>query len=476
MATSGSARTPSDPRPPTGRLVAAVVPGTLLNPLNSSMIVLALVEIERHYGAGLAAATWLISGFYLAASVSMPLMGRLADRFGARRVFVSGLALVCAVSLLAPLAPSIGWLVAARVVLAVGTSVAFPSAMAVFRAALPGGPPQGAMAMVGAANSATAALGPVLGGLLVAVAGWQATWLVNVPVTLVGIVLALVLLPPVPPRTVGSSRPRGSVLGDLDLPGIAAFALGMGGLVAFLLSLSDGAGAAALWAAGAAAAVGGVLLVWRETRTAQPFLDLRAMASDRRLPAVFAQNAAASVVFYLAFIGVPQWLQGGRGLDPGTAGLVLLPLTGVSVVVLGLVARLLARGGERPVLVAGAVLMLAGGTALLFVGASTPLWLLALVAGLLGIPNAFTNLGLQSAMYRAAPEERIGVVSGLFQTFRFLGAITASVLIGTVFAGGAGDGSLHAIAAIMAVIAALLVVGAARIGRPGPGRGGRGRG
>ncbi|MFC7744820.1 MFS transporter [Nocardiopsis composta] len=440
--------------------MAAVIPGTLLNALNSSMIVLALVPIERDYGVGLAAASWLISAFYLAATVCMPLMGRLADRFGARRVFVSGLALVCATSALAPLAPSIGWLIAARVLLAVGTSVAFPAAMAVFRTALPGGPPQGAMALVGTANSSAAAFGPVLGGLLVQAWGWQATWLVNVPVTVVGMVLALVLLPPVPPRAPASAR---GALADLDLPGIAAYAVAAGSLVAFLLGLSDGPS----WALLGTAAAAGALLVLRETRTATPFLDLRAMAADRRLPLVFAQNTAVAVVFYLSFIGIPQWLQGGRGLDPASAGLVMLPLTGVSALLLPLVARGLRRFGERPVLLTGSALLLCGSGWLLLVDADTPVWALAALAALLGLPNAFNNLGLQSAMYRAAPDDRIGVVSGLFQTFRFFGSITAAVLVGAVFADGADDAGLRTAATVMAAVSVLLVLAGA-VGRGGP--------
>ncbi|WP_148046355.1 MFS transporter [Halostreptopolyspora alba] len=435
-----------------------MVLGTLLNPLNTSMIALAVVPIERHYDSGMATATWLISAFYLAATVSMPVMGRLADRFGPRRVFLSGLILVCLTSALAPFAPNIWWLVAARVVLAIGTSVAFPATMAVFRSALPSGPPQSAMAMVGAANSTSAAFGPVLGGLLVQLWGWQATWLVNVPVTLLGIVLALALLPPsAQTRAPSTARPSlRTVLAELDLPAIAMFVLAMGCLVGFLLSTANDPG----WLLIPVSVVGAVALVLRELRVATPFLDLRMLGANRRLLMVFAQNTAINVVFYLGFLGLPQWLQGARDEGAGVAGTLVLPLAGISVVALPLVTRLLRRFDERFVLITGGLLLLCGSAGLLLVDSSTPLWSLVLLTSLLGLPNAFNNLGMQSLMYRSAPAEHIGIASGLFQTFRFVGSIAASVIIGVVFTHGISDTGLTTMAAIMVAVSAAVVLAA----------------
>ncbi|MFC7330609.1 MFS transporter [Marinactinospora rubrisoli] len=440
------------------RLVAGVMLGTLLNALNSSMIALALVPIAHHYGTGLATASWLISGFYLAATVCLPLMGRLADRFGPRRIFVSGLALVCVTCALAPLAPNMGVLIAARVLLAVGTSVAFPSAMAVFRAALPGGPPQSALAMVAAANSASAAFGPVVGGFLVQTWGWPAIWLVNVPITLAGIVLALVLLPRVPPVAAAGGP---GALARLDLPGIAAFVLALGGLVGFLLSVA----AEPEWLLLPLAVAGGAALVWRELRTVQPFVDLRMLAANRPLLAVFAQNAAVNVVFYLSFVGLPQWLQEARGDSAGLAGLLVLPIAGVGVLAMPLVTRLLRRHGEGTVLTVGSLALLAGSLGLLFARTDSGPALLLSLTVLLGLPNAFNNLGLQSSMYRAAPGDQIGVASGLFQTSRYVGSILASVVVGLVFAHEVTDGGLHLIAAVMAAVSAVLAVVNARSAR-----------
>ncbi|MGA8117192.1 MAG: MFS transporter, partial [Actinocatenispora sp.] len=187
-------------QPDTGRIprryVSVISLGTLLNPLNSSMISVALVDLQKAFGIGFGTASWLISGFYLAACVGQPLMGRLADRVGPRRVYVTGLAIVLVSSLLAPFAPGFGLVLVCRVGQAIGTSAAFPSGLALIRRVSGGSkPPAAALGAIAMANSASAAFGPVLGGVITAVAGWPGIFLVNVPLTAVTLVLALRVLP-----------------------------------------------------------------------------------------------------------------------------------------------------------------------------------------------------------------------------------------------------------------------------------------
>src|SRR5260370_4688507 len=147
------------------RVVFAIVLGTLLNPLNSSMIAVALVTLHHDFHVDLGTSTWLISGFYLAGAVGQPLMGRLADLLGARRVFLTGLTVACAVAIAAPFSPSFRWLVAARIVQAFATSTAYPAGLGMIRAASGGGRiPAQALAAMSVAASVSAALGPTIGG------------------------------------------------------------------------------------------------------------------------------------------------------------------------------------------------------------------------------------------------------------------------------------------------------------------------
>src|SRR5204862_4918908 len=132
-------------------------------------------------------------------SVGQPVTGRLADRYGPRRVFVAGLALVAATGVGALFAPGFGWVVAARVFQALGTSVGFPAGLAIIRRLAGGRPPAAALGAISATNSASAAFGPVLGGVLVAVLGWRGIFAVNLPMAAVGLWSARRWLPPDPP-------------------------------------------------------------------------------------------------------------------------------------------------------------------------------------------------------------------------------------------------------------------------------------
>src|SRR5204863_457837 len=219
------------------RVAAAIALGTLLNPLNSSMIAVALVSLQHAFGVGLTTSSWLVSAFYLAACVGQPLMGRIADRFGPRRVYCAGLVVVLVAGLAALVAPGFGWLVGCRVAQALGTSAAFPAGLAMIRRMAGGRPPAATLAALSVTNATSAALGPVLGGVLVAAAGWRGIFAVNIPLAAVGLVLALWWLPAPPAAAPASGA---GVLAELDLPGVALFSATVVGLLAFLLSLGTG--------------------------------------------------------------------------------------------------------------------------------------------------------------------------------------------------------------------------------------------
>src|SRR6266581_277296 len=373
------------------RVLFAIVLGTLLNPLNSSMIAVALVTLHHEFNVDLGGSTWLISGFYLAGAVAQPLMGRIADIFGARRVFLGGLSVACVVAFLAPLSPSFGWLVAARVVQAFATSTAYPSGLGMIRAASGGrNLPGQALATMSVAASMSAALGPTVGGLILSVAGWQGIFLINVPITALGIVLGLRWLPASPPSDTASAG-----LAALDLPGVLLFAATLTSLLAGLLSL----GSAASWVLRAGVPFLALLLVVQELRAATPFFDLRLLAANPVLIAVFMQFAAVTFVFNTFFFGLPIWLEEIRGFDARAAGLLIVPVTGLGVVATPIAAALIARRGTRSALVIGSIVLFAGSALLLTFGPSTPLVGLIAVAIVLGVPNGFNNMGLQAALY-----------------------------------------------------------------------------
>lgn len=444
------------------RLVLTLAIGTVLNPLNSSMIAIALVSLQRDFHIGIATSTWMASGFYLAAAVGQPLMGRLADQFGAKRMFLGGLALMCVASALAPLAPSFGWLLAARVAQAIATSTAFPSALIIIRAvaeARGAASPARSLAVLSVAAASSAALGPVVGGLLIAAFGWQAVFLVNVPVTLTGLVLASRLIP----RVDASVDQRRLRVADLDLPGVVLFAGTLGGLIVLALSLAS----EPIWSLGALVLLLAGVLVWRELRAHDPFLDLRGLVANRALGTVLLQQGGVNLVFYCVFFGLPMWLEHVRTFSPDQVGLLMLPMTILSVLVTPVTARLVRRHGSVRMLLVGFGILTVASLAIQVLGDHTPVVVLLALAVLLGIPGGVTNLSLQTALYAAAPPERTGASAGLFQTFRYLGAISATSVLGVLLERDLSTAGMHRVGYVMTGVALVLLCLAVLLARRG---------
>jgi len=463
MTASLTAPPTAEPTPMPRRMLAAILMGTVLNPINSSMIAVALVRVGRDFSVGVVSLSWLISSFYLVAAVGQSVLGRLADQFGPRRMQCAGFVLVVVAGALGPLAPSFGWLIAARLLLAVGTSAGYPAGLALLRRASGGArPAPSSIAAITIANSSSAALGPVIGGALVALASWPAIFYVNVVFGLVALPLALRWLPRDEQHTGGVSFAL--VRRIVDVPGIAAFTALLASLLALLLSLAR----EPLWWLVPVALLAAAALVWNDRRRADPFLDVRMLAGNRALLGVCAQYLLVNVVAFGIFFALPLWLEAARGFGSGTAGLLVAPLAGVAVLAAPVAARLVARRGERAALLAGACAMVVGTLLLATWTTTTPLWAIVPATVVLGIPIGFNNLGLQSALYGTSDPERTGAAAGLFQTCRFIGAVLSTSLLGVVFADGVDTAGLHELALMLAGVSAVVL--AASVGRRRPRR------
>ena len=444
------------------RVLVAIALGTILNPLNSSMIAVALVAVHSDFRIDLGTSTWLVSAFYLTGAVGQPLMGRLADVLGARRVFLSGVTLAAVVCAVAPFAPGFGWLVAARALQALATSTAFPAGLGLIRAVSGQRVPGQALAVLSVAASTSAALGPTIGGLLLSAWGWQAIFLVNVPLCAAAIGLGLRWLPAPPPADVTATG-----LSSVDLPGVILFAATLTPVLGALLSL----GSPESWIMLALLPVAVSLLAFRELRHPSPFFDIRLLMRNPAMVGVFAQFAAVTFIFYSFFFGLPIWLEQVPRYDARMAGLLVLPLTGIGVVVTPLAARMIESTGPRVPLVIGSAFMLAGSVLLLTLAPDTPIVMILVITFVLGVPNGFNNLGLQAALYSVTPGERISWAAGQYQTFRYVGATLASAVLGSVFRQRASTDGLHGIALVLAVVSVALVAASVMTRRRAAARG-----
>ncbi|GAA4809472.1 MFS transporter [Actinomycetospora chlora] len=431
------------------RLVAPMILGAILNPINSSMIAVALIPIGIALGAPPSQTAWLVSGLYLATAIGQPVVGRLVDLYGARRLFLVGATLIGVGGLVGALAPSIGVLVLARVLLGLGTCAGYPAAMTLIRgeAGRTGQEsPAGILTVLAVSTQTVAVIGPTLGGFLIGAGGWRATFTVNVPLALACLVLGALYLP----RAAAAGGGVRAVARAVDPVGIALFVATLVALLLFLTHLS-----ADLWWLVAVTVVAGAALAWWELRTPAPFLDLRLLGGNGPLLATYGRSYLAAITSYALLYGYTQWLEEGRGLSPQVAGLVLLPIFGAGIVVSTVTGR---RSEIRGKLVVGAFSQVLVAVLLLFVGGGSAIWFLLALAVLAGVPQGLNNLANQNAVYFQADAERLGSSAGLMRTFFYLGAITASAANGIVFRDGATTPGVHELAVVMIVASGLFLV------------------
>jgi MFS family permease len=424
--------------------------GSALNPVNSSLIATALVPIAHGIHVPVGRTVALVSALYLASAIAQPTAGKLAEVFGPRRVFLTGILLVLAGGLVGGVARSLTALVLARVLIGIGTSGGYPSAMLMIRRRAESiglaQPPGGVLGGLQIAGTATAALGLPIGGVLVNEFGWRSVFLANVPVTLLALVLAAGWLPRDP--AFDGVRSVREIATRIDLGGIAGFAEAMAALLVFLNSLPHPA-----WGILALAIVFGLALVAWELRARQPFVDVRVLAGNLALTRTYVRFALTSLCVYTVLYGLSEWLEAAHGFSAEDAGLLLLPMTGISIFIL------------RPIsLLVSAVSSIAGSIGILLLTGGTSIAAILAITLIFGITLGTYASSNQTALYTQADPSQIGTAAGLLRTFGYVGSIASSAIISVVFRAGVSDHGLHTIAAIMigASTVGLLVVVADR--------------
>ena len=304
------------------RFVSPLFMGSALNPINSSLIATALVPIAASIHVSVGRTAVLVAALYLASAIAQPTGGKLAEEFGPRRVFLTGILIVLAGGLVGGFGQDLAALIVARVLIGVGTSAGYPSAMLLIRrrAEVAGldEPPGGVLGGLVIAGAATTAVGLPIGGVLVDTWGWRATFFINVPFALLTLAMALLWIPRDTPFA--GSRSVRQVATRLDVIGIVGFAGAITALLVFLLGLSHPD-----WIALGLAVVVGASLVWWELRASHPFFDVRLLATNLALTRTYLRFALATLCVYTVLYGLTQWLQAGRGITAEEAALLPPP-------------------------------------------------------------------------------------------------------------------------------------------------------
>ena len=439
-------------RPFGPRFVTPMFMGSALNPVNSSVIATALVSIAAAMGVSVGQTSILISSLYLTSAVAQPTAGRLSEEFGPRRVFLVGIAIVLAGGILGGVAQNLPTLVAARVLIGLGTSAGYPSAMLLIRRRATAigleSPPRSVLGGLSIAGAATVAIGPTLGGLLVGWFDWRAAFLVNIPVAGLTFVMAVLWIAKDPDRINGRSARE--IATRIDPVGVIGFGGAMTALLVFLLSLPRPD-----WIAlGVSIAVATALVGW-ELRADNPFLDVRLLASNLALTRTYIRSGLTLLGTYVILYGLTQWIEAARGLSAYQAGLVLIPMGLLSAVAARFVSR---RADIRKPLIAAAVLLLAGAVATLFLTSHSPVIAIVAVTALFGLMSGSSNVTNQTALYQEAPAEKVGTASGLLRTFGYVGSIASATITGIAFRTRVDDTGLRHVSIILIGIAVVVLL------------------
>ncbi|WP_439694337.1 MFS transporter [Curtobacterium sp. SP.BCo] len=423
----------------------------MLNPINTTMVSVALAPISRDLGIGAAQAIWLVAALYLASAIAQPTMGKLADRFGPKKVFLTGLVIVGIAGIVPEVLTGFGGAVFARVLIGIGTSSAYPAALTTLRqhSARIGKPtPPLVLGALSITSLVSAAAGPPLGGALIAAFGWHAIFLVNVPLAVFGIVVSALWLPS------DKLRPRNDedlpVLTALDPFGMLLMTGFVSALLVFLLDLSAGL----WWLLGVAIVLLVALVLW-ELRAVKPFVDVRMLARNGALSRTYMRLFLVYLLAYTMTYGFSQWVQDVAGYSSDVAGYLQLPAAIVAGVASFLIAR---KTAVRGPLVVAAVVPIVGGLLLLLLHTGSPVALLVLAPALFGVPQALASVSNQAALYRVVPAEYIGTAAGLSRTSVYIGAIAASSLIGGVFGQAPTTPDLHVLGWVIVGVAVVLSV------------------
>jgi EmrB/QacA subfamily drug resistance transporter len=426
---SPTATPPSGAHSSTGVLVVVLL-SYLMIVLDISIVITALPKMQVGLGFSATGLSWVQNTYTLAFGGLLLLGARAGDILGRRRMFVVGLAVFTAASLVIGLAPSAAWLLAARVVQGVGAAILAPSTLALLTAGFPEGPERTrAVAYYGAVAGVGASLGLVLGGVLASWISWRVGFFLNVPIGIAMILAA--------PRVLPETERRA---GRFDVPGALASTLGMTALVYGIVRSADtGWSDPFTVAALVAGVVLLVLLVRGESRAPQPIMPLRLFASGTRAGAY-----AGRVLFLGAMMGfwffITQFLQSVYGYTPLQAGVAFLPMTLANLAVALATPRMTRRVGN-PLLLAGGLAVTLAGMAWLsrltadtayLTGVALPMILIG--AGQGGALGPFTAAGIAGVSGDDA-----GAASGLVNAAHQLGGSLGLGILVTVFAAAGPD-------------------------------------
>jgi EmrB/QacA subfamily drug resistance transporter len=391
--------------------------------LDNTVVNVALPKIQSTLGSGVSGLQWVVDAYTLLFASLLLTGGTLGDIFGRKRLFMTGLVVFAVGSLLCGLAPSIGFLIAARALQGVGAAALIPSTLSIITHTFPD-PRERAQAigLWAGVSGLALALGPVVGGLLVDSLGWPSVFFLNVPVGFIGLLVALRFAPE-------SKNPEGR---QIDLPGQV---LGIAWLGALTYALIEGNArgwtSPVIMTCLAAAVIGLVLFLVVERRSTSPMLQLTFFRNPTFTASVTVAALVSFGMFGMLFF-LSLFMQNVQGYSPVGAGLRFLPATAAIIVTAPLAGRLASRIGSRLPMTIGLGLVGLGMLLYLGVNAGTPYLHWFWIQPIQGVGMGLTMAPMTAAVMSSVPPARSGMASATTNASREVGGTFGIALLGAI--------------------------------------------
>ncbi|MEW5956667.1 MAG: DHA2 family efflux MFS transporter permease subunit [Chloroflexota bacterium] len=405
-------------------VMSAVAMSIFLGTIDGSIVNVALPTLIKELNTNFATVQWVVLAYLLTISTLLLSMGRLGDMIGKKPIYISGFIGFTIGSALCGLAPNVYWLIAFRVLQAVGASMTVALGTALITEAFPRSERGKALGISGTIVSVGIVVGPTLGGLIIDALSWRWIFYVNLPIGIIGTFMAWRFIPNFKP----GGRQRFDYGGAITL---------FVSLLCFLLALTMGQqlgfGTPLILALFAGWAVFLIVFIVIEWRTPQPMIDLRLFKNI-----LFSVNLVTGFISFIAIAGLiilmPFYLEDVLGYPPLQVGLFM----GIVPIGMGVLAPLAGslsdRFGTRPITVIGLGGMVIGYLAMssLTTGTSVPGYILRLLP--VGIGMGVFQSPNNSAIMGSAPRERLGIASGLLSITRTLGQVSGIAILGALWA------------------------------------------
>lgn len=405
--------------------LVAVALGVMMVGLDGTVVGVANPTIAADLDASLSGLQWVTNGYLLALAVLLILGGKLGDKYGRKKIFLTGIVGFALTSLGCALSPSIGVLIFFRVLQGVAGALLMPSTLALIRAAFPPAELNRAVGIWGGSSALAVASGPIVGGLLVEHVSWESIFLLNLPL---GLLAAFVTI-----AWVKESKDETHV-GSFDIPGVLLLSAGLFAIVWGLIKAQE-RGWGSLYVIGfvVAGLIVMGLFVLREHRAEDPLLPLD-IFKER---SVWAGTVLVIVGFFalfgvLFFIGL--YLQNTHGYSPVETGVRMLPLTAVFVISAPLGGVLTEKFGPRPPLILGMLMLVVAFLGLAQLEVDTPYsgqWPFFLI---IGLSFGLVIVSTTQAIVGNVPVERGGIAGGLQSTANQLGGVLGTAVFGSIIA------------------------------------------